>query len=101
MRLIEVGYLESYGKEHWVGIEESGINNIKAIKDDIEDLEDMIAPARLRWFTMKFPQASVVKIDATKIFDRLRKMKNTVDAQSSNVTITSAFDLTWKKKNAR
>jgi hypothetical protein len=102
LRLVEIGYLESYGRDHFIGVEESGINDVRLIRDSIEDIEEMLAPARLRWFQARFPQASVVKIESAKLFDRLRKMKNNMDARSYNATITSAFDLTWKKKsNAR
>jgi len=97
LQLIEVGYLDSYGKEHWIGILESDIKDTKQIKGSIEDLEEMKAEARLRWFHRRYPNASVIKIEASKLFDRLKKSKNTGDDQSASASIGSAFDLTWNK----
>lgn len=96
MILIELGNVESFGRDHWSGVISSDIQNVGLLKRNIEKLENIDPLDRLEWFELNFPKATIVKIEAAQMVDRSKsKMKNKLD-QDYAVSIDSAIKLVWE-----
>ena len=94
--LLELGTTLSFDRDHWVGIPSSQLDNVAIIKNNIGKLESSEFDERLKWFKANFPKASIVKIESSKLADKLRGGKDSMDP-SIAVIIDTAVDLTWKE----
>lgn len=96
MVLIELGNIESFGRDHWAGVISSGIQNVGLLKRNIDKLGNIDPLDRLEWMELNFPKATVVKIEAAQMIDRSEsKVKNKLD-QDYAVSIDSAIKLIWE-----
>jgi hypothetical protein len=95
MIIVELGSVMSFGKDHWCGIVSEQIGNIEPVKKNIDKLGKFEAKERIEWFNLNYPKASLVKIEASLMVDRLKdEVKDKTDVA---VTIESVANLTWDK----
>ena len=98
LRLIELGTILSYGRDHWVGISTDQVNREK-VQNHISNLEEYPVEARIKWFENSFPHADIYRIESSKIGDWVSATKNTIDRFNCDIYIDSSFELKWKGIN--
>lgn len=96
MILLELGNMDSFGRDHWVGIVSQHIVNIDMIKRNIKTVEKLEPQARLEWFKLNFPKADVIKIEAAQMVDRLDDEMKDKMGKNVAVTIESVANLAWE-----
>lgn len=93
INVVELGYEESFGKPHFCGVISEDITNVTKVKLNIKNLEEMGSKNRIAWFESNFPKARILKIENSKILDRL---KNTKD-EGQPVQVVSAAEIKWSR----
>lgn len=84
--LVELGKMESYGRDHLCGVVSSEIGDTSKVQRHITLLENMDVSQRVKWFEDNFPGVSIMKIDARLI-----------DKDTRAAVITGSFQLKWGK----
>ena len=97
MIILELGNQPSFGRDHWCGIISSQISNIEPVKRNVEKLERIDPKDRIEWFKLNYPRASLVKIEASLMVDRLASEVKDKTNEKVAVTIESVVNLSWEK----
>lgn len=92
--LLELGSMESFGRPHLCGVVSEDIVDTRKVRNSIDKLEKMSVSERMDWVSENFPRSRIVKIELSKIHDRLKDIKENAEA---SVNIINAVELKWNK----